>query len=421
MGWSNSKSKNIQSSNVTFPEPFLSSFENRYGRGFNMNELLGALPQTQSWLGGSPIQYGSQAGGGQPGMVPGTGGGGAVSGGGGGTIPWNIITGMVQSSFPDNPQKATNIIGGITQSARAQGIDLSQGLTLDQVRGLSGNRPENNPFVQAQLPGLLQGFVPQPDRNFAPTGGYDVSQLGIPQRLSQIFGPGADFNAQVQNIRNAPTIGAPVVGQSLMNVAPQGFDAYQNALYKGAYEPTARSVNQQGQLAQRQLEAELAGAGLASSGAGVGQLAQQQRQRNEQLMASSQQAAYQATQQRYGAEFAQQQFNAGQEQARKLANAGFDLDTQKTNAANVLAGDAAKADNYLKTMGLNQQAAQAMRQDFLNMVGITQKELERLDQSQMDKLGLVLNNWLQQGALLGNLGQRGQGLGTSGASSAKII
>ena len=60
------------------------------------------------------------------------------------------------------------------------------------------------------------------------------------------------------------------------------------------------------------------------------------------------------------------------------------------------------------------------QQDYLEVI-------ERvLDQRQVETLGLFLNNWLQQGALLGNLGQASKsgssssGVGVSGYASGSM-
>lgn len=398
-----------QASSVIYPGQFLSDFENRYGRGISLQELVGALPQTQSLFGGTPYGYASPgaAGGGSPPAA-----GGAPPGG---TVSLDQIGRAITGYYPNRPNLAAGLTADVGQWARSHGYDPNA-LTLDQIRGAGGDRDRGayTDFLQNILPGML---TPTPETGgpprFQPQGSVDLSALQIPESIQRLFGAGAAHQYTPYQFQNIPQITAPTAQAQEMNIAPQGFQNYENALFQSAYAPQARELARQGGIADQQLQAELAQSGLASSASGQGQLQQQRADREQQRQQLATEAAYNATAQRFGQEFAQQQFNAQQRQQVALENAGFNLDAQKTNAANVLSGNIAQSENYLKTMGLNEDAAHAMRADFMEMLGITQKELERLDSAQRDNLGLLLNNWLQQGALLGNLGQRSTGVGST--------
>jgi hypothetical protein len=204
---------------------------------------------------------------------------------------------------------------------------------------------------------------------------------------------------------------------SLSNIAPGGFQKYEDALFNSQYNPVAREINRQGDTQDRQLQAQLAQSGLASSGTGIGQIQQQGRERSAQLEGIASDAANRASVQRFGAEQAQAQFNAQQQQSANLANAGFNLQAQQQNADNILRGDVARSQNYLATIGLNAERAQQERASFLAMMGVAEQDLQRMDKFQQDTLGLLLNNWLQQAATIGSIGRESEGRGSGSTNS----
>lgn len=455
MGYSkggDSKSKNT--STTVYPGDFLAGFENRFGRGIGLQELAGMLPQSTSLFGGGGSLMGP---GGQQLSMPGAGGAGA------GVVPWDAVNSVIQGRYMDQPDRAAKVMDSLRQVAG----EGAQGITLEQLQtGNFGGVPQQQKYLQSQLPAQLQQFLQPAEQRFTSGAAPDLSALQIPETIRRLFGADAMKQATPFQFQNLPAIQAPTADAAQMGglsgvtaptllaaqmgMAPSGYARYEDALFQSMYNPQAREINRQGDLADRRLQAELAGAGLASSGSGIGQLQESRRTREQDLQARAADAARQATVQRQAQEFAEQQFNtqlrqqagiqnadfdmqgqqfnagqqfareqfnATQRQATNLANAGFSLDAQKANAANILAGDTARADNYLRTLGLNEEMAKGMRGDFLNLLGITQKELERLDASQMEKIGVLLNNWLQQGALLGNLGQRGSNKSSSSGGS----
>lgn len=404
-----SKSKNTNT--TVYPGDFLGGFENRYGRGINLNELAGMLPGSTSLFGGGGNFFGA---GGQQATLPGGGGGAAP----GGTVPWDAVNSVIQGQYIGQPERAAKVMKELRATAGpgATGITLAQ-LTGGTFRGV----PQQRAYLRGQLPAQLEQFLQPQQQRFGAPAGPDISALGIPQSIQRLFGQQAEQQFDPYAFRDIPGITGATAQAGLMNVAPGGFDRYEDALFRSAYDPQRREIERGGEIADRRLQSELAGAGLGSSGAGVGQVQQQRADRAASLRSIASDTAYQATAQRFGQEFAQSQFNAQQTQTTNLENAGFNQDAQKQNAANVLAGDAARSENYLKTMGLNVESAKAMREDFMQLLGITQAELARLDASQMEKVGVLLNSWLQQGALLGNLGQRGtQKSSSSGGSGGGL-
>lgn len=419
-----SRSKSKSQSGVYFPAEFLNPFESRYGRGPSTDELLGMLPQTQSLFGGSPMGYGAMPTG-QPGGA--TGATATSAAAPNARLGLDQIGALTSQYYEGRPQLAAQVVDRVRRGAAQAGIDASQGLTPEQLASLPGG----GSFIHGILPGLagpssVSGNASATSRYMPTGGGADLSALQIPQTLQRMFGIGAQQQFDPATIRDAPTIDAPTAAAGLMDVAPRGFDQYEQSVYRSLNDPVQRQLAQQGALADRQQQAELAQAGLASSGAGLGQLQTARRQRSEQSMAAAQQAAQQASTSRFDREYGQEMFNAQQRQQASLANAGFSLDAQKQNAANLLLGDSTRADNYLKTMGLNVDAANALRGDFLKTMGLAEQDLQRMDQSARDNLGLWLNQWLQTGALLGNLGQKSKanssssGFGISGYGSAGV-
>lgn len=412
------KSSSSQQSSTVFPGNFLSEFEQRYGRGLSLGQLFGLAPQTQSLFGGGQIGYGPTGGAAPYGSPGGAGGGGAQAGPQ--TYSLDQVQRLIQNEFgTSRPQLTNQISGDVARQIQSQGWDPNA-LTREQIGQLvPGRTGPYGEWIRNALPtqlGPAGGSQAAPGVGVLP-GQPDIAQLGIPARIQALFGAQNDTQYDpYSGWRTVPSITAPTAAAQQMNVAPGGFDRYENALYRSLYDPQQRSLNEQGAIADRQLMAQLAQSGLSSSGTGIGQVQQARLDRARDLQNRASDAAFQATTQRFGAEFAQQQFNAKQRQETALANAGFDLRAQEQNAANVLAGDIAKADNYVKTLGLNTDRASRLRQDFLQLMGITQEELKRVDARQMEVLGMFLNSWLQQGALLGNLGQQSSGTSKSGGA-----
>ncbi len=202
-----------------------------------------------------------------------------------------------------------------------------------------------------------------------------------------------------------PTITAPTAQAAQSNVSNGDYDKYQQSIYQSIEAPQAQELQRQQDLATRQLADQEGNSGLGASAAGVGMQQKQLRDFGQRQSQVSADAAAQAATQRYGAQFQEAQQNAERQQATNLANAGYSLQAQQQNAANVLAGKSADADNYLKTIGLNQQAAAEARQSFLQLEGLKESDIQRLSGQQLNALQLRLNNYLQTFGAVINAGE----------------
>jgi hypothetical protein len=244
----------------------------------------------------------------------------------------------------------------------------------------------------------------------------------------------------------------------------QDFDALQQSMYESQFNPVNRELERQRGMADERLAAQLAQAGIAESGTGVGQRAEQSDEYYRKQIAASEDAASRAAQQRYGMEYEQSMKNAQLRQEANLANAGFDMQAQVQNAQNLLQvnltnaqlaaqlGTAqaqmetqasiagaeqasqraiqqgqldtqaaiagaelgqqralAQADAYLKTMGLNFQQAQAAQRNYLDLLGVQQQDVQHADQHELDVLSLFYNTYLKQFAILVQAGEQSTG------------
>lgn len=392
-GGGKSKSSSRQESRATFPGAFLQDFEGAFGRGVSLEELLAGLPRSSGLFGGGPVGImptGNQAGTRalpyapvgreyqQPDQAfPGAGGGG---GGGAGGRPGTGGGGGGGGAAPGSPGAPPNYQGGMVDP----------------------NAP----------------FGPRFAASGSNLGGLDVQ--GSLQRLGFNDAPPDFSNDPRLNIRDLPTINAPTAQAAQMNIQGGDFGRFEDSLFRSQFDPVAREINRQGATDDRQLQAQLAQSGLASSGSGVGQIQAQTRERAQTIQNAATDAAQRAAAQRYGYQFSQEENNANLRQQTNLANAGFDMTAQQANADNILRGDTARSDTYLKTMGLNQQAAQAMRGDFLKVMDLAEADLQRMDNFQLQTLGVLLNNWLQQAGLAGQAGRESEGVSKSSSVQANV-
>lgn len=198
-------------------------------------------------------------------------------------------------------------------------------------------------------------------------------------------------------------INAPTVTGVNASLSPTNYEDLQRSLFQANYDPAAAEINRQGAISDRSLNATLANAGLASSGAGLGQIQRQQQERGQQLGTLATTAASNAAVQRYGLQSSEQQANAGRAQEANLKSAGWSQDAQVQNAQNVLSGNKENAANYLTTLGLDQKSTTEARDAFLREQGIMEADLARLDQSAYNNIALAFNEYLKQYGILAEL------------------
>lgn len=254
-----------------------------------------------------------------------------------------------------------------------------------------------------------------------PASGFDVAlgpggASGAVNRLG--FGqPGREYAPPTIGVERITT---PSMQAAQTEIAGGDLARYERQLFESQYRPVQRELAREQELADRQLQAQLARAGLATSGAGVGQRRLQAREYSERQEQAATEAASRAAVQRYGIEFEQARQNTELRQQANLQNANMDLETQRQNAANVLTGNTATARAYLDTIGLNEQTAQAARTQFLALMGLQQEDLSRMDEQRLRTIELIANNWLQQFAAAAGAGRYSVGQGSSVGSGGEI-
>jgi hypothetical protein len=190
----------------------------------------------------------------------------------------------------------------------------------------------------------------------------------------------------------------------------------EQSIFSSRFDPQRREIQRQSEINDQALQARLANSGIAASAAGVGLQRRATREQEEQIGSAARQAATEATGTRLQYELSQKEQdtqrrqqaalqNAQNQQQTNLANAGFSLDAQKTNAANVLTGNVANADAYLKTLGINQQEAQNARSSLLTSLQLQETDLARLDARDREALTTVMDVWLKQLSAFGEIGK----------------
>lgn len=219
------------------------------------------------------------------------------------------------------------------------------------------------PGVGAGLPGGVEG---------------SIANLGFGQ-TPQTY--------QQREVEAAPAVTARGVSDMF---SQGGREKLANEMYEAQYLPVERRLNLEQQQADRGLNAQLAQAGLASSGAGIGQRAQQGMEYTRERAAASKEAASQA---------------AVQAQTMRLEAAGLDVQAQTTSAANVLQGNIANADNYLKAIGLTQDGAAEARSSFLNLLNLQEQDLARMDATSLASLSAMMEAYLAEWGVLNQAGQ----------------
>ena len=215
----------------------------------------------------------------------------------------------------------------------------------------------------------------------------------------------------------------------------EGPERYEQSIFESLFRPVQRELGREGEIANRQLQAHLAGAGLASSGTGIGQQQQLARDYSQRTQDAATDASARAATARYQTQAEQEMLNAQlrqqtglgdadrqqqvnlsnaeQQQQARLATANFSFEAQRQNAANVLSGDTARADSYLKTIGLNEETATRARSDFLNILQIAERDLARMEVGQRQTLDTMMNWWLQATGTLTDAGRFSEGTASS--------
>lgn len=295
----------------------------------------------------------------------------------------------------------------VTNPETGEGISL----TSDELKTLLAGGPEPGPLpkaVESLLPKLfgadtLAGQQPNLD---------DILARLAPLVLGKI--PGIELPADVVG---------PKVTPAQFNIAPEGFERFQEALLESEFAPIERQLTREEERAKRALEGDLGRRGLASSVAGIAALREQGEEFARRRLAAIEDASNRATVQRFGLEFAQGQDNARRRQEANLASAGFDAQARLANADNFLRGGIAGTQaalteqglsleaqrennrNFLASLGLTLEQGNNIRNDFLRLLGVQEADLARMDQFQLQSTSIIFDIFLRELAILTGAGQ----------------
>lgn len=291
-------------------------------------------------------------------------------------------------------------------------------------------------------PGALMGDQAQASYMNSGDVYSNLSNLGFGSRYQPVQAPQLQGVASPQagQVSAPPAIMAPHVQAEQGGF--QDFDALQRSIYRSQFDPVARELERQRGLADDQLAAKLAQAGIAESGTGVAQRAKQYDDYTRQVIAASQDAANQAAVQRYGMEYNQSMENAKMRQEANLANAGFDLTAQAETAKNFLTANVANAQMatqasiagaqiqsqqqiaqgqlYLQSMGLNFQMQDAAQKNYLQLLNLQEQDMARMDDYQLNSLALFYNTYLKEVAIMVQAGQVSYGKNDSSTNQTRI-
>jgi hypothetical protein len=167
------------------------------------------------------------------------------------------------------------------------------------------------------------------------------------------------------------------------------FQALQNAVYGTLYDPVAQALAAREESESAELRANLARAGLSTSGVARGAEIKQANEFTRQYATAAQNAANQAAAQRYGLEYQQSLDNAKLRQESNLANAGFSLQAQQQNAGNTLQ---ALLQNAQARTATGTTAAQLAVQSGLAYQQLVQQGRMAEAANYLDALGMDINS-----------------------------
>jgi hypothetical protein len=267
----------------------------------------------------------------------------------------------------------------------------------------------------APKPGYIPGTIPgsqgatstyaPPSLGFSPSSPTPIGSTY--QDFSNIFKPppgldpgkiAADIQALLKQRMPGP-ITAPTIPNRQVNIPGGTYEGLTKGIYESQFAPVQRELQRQQGLADTALQGNLAGAGLAESGAGVAQVSQQDREFQQRTEDASRDISAAATAAGYNAQIAIETTNAQLAQERNLAQAGFQYAAQAENARNILQGNTMAAQGYLAALGINVDQAAKYRDSFLSYLGM--KEQSRLagDTTRLTAATTVFNGALQAASL----------------------
>ncbi len=308
-------------------------------------------------------------------------GAGAVIGGPLGAVVGGFLGGSVGGMFGSSRNKRNR---NVTRTFN-QGFYNANQRHAQDPEGFGGTGPA----------GLRRDFNNSPLRNamqFDDNMARSARGVGFLQPYQQVTPGVQGFLANQQN----PNV-AGVVTQAQQS---GGLDreGLAKSLYASSFNPQQRALQQQQQIDDRQLLAQQSQAGLASSGAGIGQRQELGRQYADRLSGIAADAANNATAQSFQLDQNERIRNAELRQEQMLEQAGFDQNRQIQNASNLLNGNIAESEAYLAALGIDAETAMAARSEFLEYMGLRQEEYARLDEATKERLALMVDSYVRNTA-----------------------
>jgi hypothetical protein len=192
-----------------------------------------------------------------------------------------------------------------------------------------------------------------------------------------------------------PTVTAPTVPAASIYIPRGSYAGLERSMYESQFRPVERELTRQRGIADTQLNAALAAAGLSESGTGIGQRAAQAGEFDRRSSAAAEDAANRAATARYQAEIGIATRNAELQQQTNLLRANLDVQAQTQNAANVLKGNVAAAEVYMHALGLNAQLVSQYRSNFLQMFTAEEQSTLARDRMALEASAQAFNQYLQ--------------------------
>lgn len=244
--------------------------------------------------------------------------------------------------------------------------------------------------------------------------GPGVQNLGFGQAYTPFGTPQVGPAAQAATTTLGPTAQAGMVKGDL---GGGNLDRWENSIFRSYNDPVVRELQRQQGLDTRHMQSKLAGAGLASSGTGMGQMQRLGREYGQRMQSASEDAVNRAVATRYGFESQQALQNAQLESQRQISNAaqanemtglGAKLGQERelTNAQLRQHGQETQAGLQADTNKTNLAGLDQSRSQFLSLVGLDQADLKRMDERQLNVLDQMMKEYMGLLSTYGGFGNQ---------------
>lgn len=357
--------------------------------------------------------------------------------------------GAQQPAVPLPPQQGTPQGGLLGNSTITPGINAIAGsvqplpqINPANVPQITPPSPFNIPTISAPAPtaGVPQGFTPTAGQvNPSQIPSINAPQIQASQAgfndfnalqqaiYESTYGPISQEIAHQQELQNQ-ALASQLARQGLSSsgvatgatiklnneFTRQFVDQSRNAANQAAAQRYGLEYAQSLDNAKLQQEANLANAGFSlqsqiATSSNVMQALLQNAQLGTQASIAGANNLSQAS--GLGAQLGTQASIAGSQQALDASQGNAQLSTSTQLALRTLEqqGQLANVDNYFKALGLNLQSGVAGMQQFLDLLGLQEQDLQRLDQYDLQTLSIFATLYLGDLATIGNVGQTSQG------------